>query len=332
MHRLLPASRRTPLRAIPVRRTVLVGDLHCVLRARSSPCLRPGLEIRREFCSDRAPSQDNRVAGRVLTHPPGRAAPKTEPSMPPDHRSFLRRRSDVLAGSLFIGAPKGAAMSTTDNDGETQSEREPEERPSQRLHDLYRADLRPFEPVSDAQLLGAIDRAEVHDKHDHASRSDIAAHLGFAHNSWTTRRLGPQLDALRTVGHIRDVHRYGLDLLALTAAGRRALGKARSAGQVILPESPQHRRWQHSRTIAHERIDGSVKRYEGRWPKPALCSTLSKSPRMRGSISPSAWGRRAGSSARPPTACTSGPSPTTHVPTPIRRRGSEDDATAWKGD
>ena len=218
-------------------------------------------------------------------------------------------------------------MSTTDNDGATSSEREP----WQRLHGLYRADLRPFEPVSDAQLLGAISRAEVHDEHDHASRSDIAAHLGFAHNSWTTRRLGPQLDALRTVGHIRDVHRYGLDLLALTAAGRRALGKARSAGQVILPESPQHRRWQHSRTIAHERIDGSVKRYEGRWPKPALCSTLSKSPRMRGSISPSAWGRRAGGSARPPTACTSGPSPTTHVPTPIRRRGSEDDATSGNG-
>jgi hypothetical protein len=101
-------------------------------------------------------------------------------------------------------------MSTTDNDGGTPSEREPEERPSQRLHGLYRADLRPFEPVSDAQLLGAIDRAEVHDEHDHASRSDIAAHLGFAHNSWTTRRLRPQLDALKSAGRVRDVRRYGL--------------------------------------------------------------------------------------------------------------------------
>jgi hypothetical protein len=143
-------------------------------------------------------------------------------------------------------------MSTTDNDGETPSEREP----WQRLHDLYRADLCPFEPVSDAQILGAIDRAEVHDEHEHASRSDIAAHLGFAHNSWTTRRLRPQLDALRAAGRIHDVRRYGLNLLALTAAGRRALGKARSAGEIILPESPQHRRWRHSRTIAHERIDG----------------------------------------------------------------------------
>lgn len=147
-------------------------------------------------------------------------------------------------------------MSTTENDGGTPSEREPEERPSQRLHGLYRADLRPFEPVSDAQILGAIDRAEVHDEHDHASRADIAAHLGFAHNSWTTRRLRPQLDALRSAGRVRDVRRYGLNLLALTAAGRRVLGKARSVGEVILPESPQHRIWRHSRTLAHEQSDG----------------------------------------------------------------------------
>lgn len=146
-------------------------------------------------------------------------------------------------------------MSTTDNDGETPSKREPEERPSQRLHDLYRADLHPFESVSDAQLLAAISRAEVHDRQDDASRSDIAAHLGFMHNSWTTRRLRPQLDALRSVRRVRDVRRCGLNLLALTTAGRRALGQARSAGEVTLPESPQHRIWRHSRTLAHERID-----------------------------------------------------------------------------
>jgi|HubBroStandDraft_2_1064218.scaffolds.fasta_scaffold04087_7 hypothetical protein len=145
-------------------------------------------------------------------------------------------------------------MSTTHNDGETPSEREPKERPSQRLHGLHRADLRPFEPVSNAQILAAISRAEVHHRQDDASRSDIAAHLGFAHNSWTTRRLRPQLDALRSAGCIRDVRRCGLDLLALTAAGRRALGKARRVGEVILPESPQHRIWRHSRTLAHERL------------------------------------------------------------------------------
>lgn len=48
----------------------------------------------------------------------------------------------------------------------------------------------------------------------------------------------------------------GLTCSALTDAGRRALAKARSAGEVVLPESPQSRRWRHSRTLAGERIDG----------------------------------------------------------------------------
>jgi hypothetical protein len=151
-------------------------------------------------------------------------------------------------------------MSKTDRDAdasvESTGQRESEERASRRLQDLYRADLRPFEPVSDAQILAAIDRAEVHGQQDHASRSDIAAHLGFVHNSWTTRRLRPQLDALRSAGRVRDVRRYGLDFLALTDAGRRALAQARSEGEVVLPESPQHRKWRHSRTLAGERIDG----------------------------------------------------------------------------
>jgi hypothetical protein len=147
-------------------------------------------------------------------------------------------------------------MSKTDRDGEVSGGRtEPEERASRRLQSLYRADLRSFESVSDAQILAAIHRAEVHDEHDHTSRSDLAAHLGFVHNSWTTRRLRPQLDALRSAGHVRDVRRYGLDLLALTDAGR-AVAQARSEGEVVLPESPQHRRWRHSRTLAGERIDG----------------------------------------------------------------------------
>jgi hypothetical protein len=143
-------------------------------------------------------------------------------------------------------------MSTTENDED--GVELPES--ARRFHELCRADLVRVEPVSDAQILAAIDRAEVHDQHDDASRWDIAAHLGFVHNSWTTRRLRPQLDALRSAGRIRNVRRCGVDLVALTTTGRRALGKARSAGKAILPESPQHRRWRHSRTMAGDRIDG----------------------------------------------------------------------------
>jgi hypothetical protein len=118
-------------------------------------------------------------------------------------------------------------MSTMHKDGEASGERtgRPEPEPSsQRFQNLYRADLRPFEPVSDVQILAAIRRAEVHRRHDHASRSDIAGHLGFAHNSWTTWRLRPQLDALRSAGLVCDVRRHGRDLFALTADGWRAAG------------------------------------------------------------------------------------------------------------
>jgi hypothetical protein len=127
---------------------------------------------------------------------------------------------------------------------------------ARRFHELYAADLRRAEPVSDAQILAAIHRAEVHDEQDDASRADIAAHLGFVHNSSTTKRLRPQIDALRATGQIRDVRRNGLDLLALTAAGGRALKRAQSAGGAILPESPQHRKWRHSRAMADDRIEG----------------------------------------------------------------------------
>lgn len=129
---------------------------------------------------------------------------------------------------------------------------------ARRFHALYDSDLSRVEPVSDAQILAAIDRAEAHDRNQipDAARWDIAAHLGFVHNSWTTKQLRPQIDALKAAGRIRDVRRLGLDLVALTSTGRRVLRKGRSAGEVALPESPQHRTWRHSRTVAGDRIDG----------------------------------------------------------------------------
>jgi hypothetical protein len=39
-------------------------------------------------------------------------------------------------------------------------------------------------------------------------------------------------------------------------SGWKTLWKARSAGKVSLSESPQHRVWRHSRTVAGDRIEG----------------------------------------------------------------------------
>jgi hypothetical protein len=126
------------------------------------------------------------------------------------------------------------------------------------LRERLRGDLRPFEPVSDVEVLVAIERAERHRRlggEPGVLRSTLADHLGFIHNSWTTRRLRPHLDALRSAGLLSDVLRHGLDLIALTSAGRGSLTMSRRVLMAVLPESPQHRLWRHSRVIADERID-----------------------------------------------------------------------------
>ena len=72
---------------------------------------------------------------------------------------------------------------------------------ARRFHALYRSDLSRVEPVSDAQILAAIDRAEAHDRKQipDAARWDIAAHLG----SYTTH--GRRADCARRSTHSRPL-------------------------------------------------------------------------------------------------------------------------------
>jgi hypothetical protein len=120
-------------------------------------------------------------------------------------------------------------MSTTEQGDEAPGEGVELPGSARRFHALYAADLSRAEPVSDAQILAGIHRAEVHDEQDDASSADIAAHLGFVHNSWTTSGFGSRLDAPKAAAQIRDVRRNGLDLLALTDAVSRAGFAARAA-------------------------------------------------------------------------------------------------------
>jgi hypothetical protein len=62
-------------------------------------------------------------------------------------------------------------------------------------------------------------------------------------------------------GLLERTRRHGVKLLVLTSAGRRSLAQARRRGEVVeLPESPQHRKWRHSRADAAEQIGGSRER------------------------------------------------------------------------
>ncbi len=120
-------------------------------------------------------------------------------------------------------------------------------------------ELRRFEPVSDDLVLAAIDRAERHraGKRESVPFRTVVAHLGFVHNSWTSRRLRPQLEGLITHGLVSNARRKGLDVWGLTDAGRERLRVTLKTGGVgELPESPQHRAWRRARAVAAERIDG----------------------------------------------------------------------------
>lgn len=114
---------------------------------------------------------------------------------------------------------------------------------------------RPFAPVSDLQLLAAIDRAERHRRAAGVQRRSIADHLGFARGAFTTRKLDPQIERLIAAGHLVRSRRAGNRVWGLTAQGRRKLARARREGKnVELPEAPQHQTWREARDEASLRI------------------------------------------------------------------------------
>jgi signal transduction histidine kinase len=122
------------------------------------------------------------------------------------------------------------------------------------------SELRPFaHPVSDVLVLASLDRAERHRgrgaNDPGVLLGDVFAHMGFVYNGAATRQLRPRLDALLASGALGNARRHSLKLWVLTSAGRRQLAQARRKGEVWLPESPQHRRWRHTRALAAARIE-----------------------------------------------------------------------------
>lgn len=131
-----------------------------------------------------------------------------------------------------------------------------------RLHNP-KGELRRFEPVPDDVVLAATGRAEHHREREGegATGNDILAHLGFAHSASTMRRLWRQLDALVAASALVRSDRHGLSAWALTDNGHARIARARQAGEVLLPEAPQHRAWRHAREEAGKRIDGFLEHF-----------------------------------------------------------------------
>jgi hypothetical protein len=137
------------------------------------------------------------------------------------------------------------------------------------------SDLRPFEPVSDALVLAALDRAERHSPHGRdggVSWDKLLGHLGFVHTSGTTRQLRPQADALAADGSVETAKRNGMPVLRLTHKGRARLARARRTRIALdLPEAPQHRLWRERRAAAGAYIDSA---------RNQLASTLDEATRL----------------------------------------------------
>jgi hypothetical protein len=121
--------------------------------------------------------------------------------------------------------------------------------------------LRRFEPVSDAVVLLALDRAERYEYPNPWSEkgvywTSLVSHLGFARGSWTTRRLRPQVQRLIDAGLIVRTCNAGRIRWGLTDAGAIAATQARLNGQISLPDSPVRRQWRQARSEATEQIEG----------------------------------------------------------------------------
>jgi hypothetical protein len=104
-------------------------------------------------------------------------------------------------------------------------------------------------PVPDAMILAAIERAALHGKRSGVPIWMILEHLGLPRRA---RRVRTQIGALTDAGALATSRAHGVQLWSLTTAGRRQL---RRAGDVGLPESPQHQAWRAARTLAEQEIE-----------------------------------------------------------------------------
>src|SRR5262249_18286582 len=104
-------------------------------------------------------------------------------------------------------------------------------------------------PIPEATILAAIERAALHRRRPGVPIWVILEHLGLPRRA---RRVRPQIRALTNADALATSRAHGVQQWSLTASGRRQL---RDAGDVELPESPQHQAWRAARTLAEQEIE-----------------------------------------------------------------------------
>lgn len=104
-------------------------------------------------------------------------------------------------------------------------------------------------PISDVTVLAAIDRAVRHRVRPVVPIWSIFEHLGIPRRS---RRVRTQIFELVQAGAVERSRVRSIEQFSLTPAGRRRL---RRAGEVELPESPQHQEWRNAQALAEQEIE-----------------------------------------------------------------------------
>jgi DNA-binding transcriptional ArsR family regulator len=110
--------------------------------------------------------------------------------------------------------------------------------------------------IPDALILAAVARAARHWPRDgEVSKGDIYDHLAIPSRSGPARHVHRRLAALEAAGMVERSRRNGVVVFSLSSVGRRGVERARRSGEVVLPESPQHREWSRARSLAGQEIE-----------------------------------------------------------------------------
>jgi hypothetical protein len=107
-------------------------------------------------------------------------------------------------------------------------------------------------------VLAAIDRAITQDTRrvSDVPAGAIAQHLAVSRRSGAWRLARRRVLELEDTGQLQKRRRNGIDVWALTAAGRHRLAPAiRDGRPPALPDSPQHQRWRNARRLAGQEVE-----------------------------------------------------------------------------
>ncbi len=158
------------------------------------------------------------------------------------------------------------------------------------------------DPIPDALILAAVDRAVRHwARGEEVSKHEIYDHLAIPSRSGPARHVHRRLTTLETAGMVERSRRNGIVVFSLTSSGRLSLEHAQRSGEVVLPESPQHREWRRARSLAGQEVERFRREFRG--ISSGACRGATRATRRPSSQSRTASTRRlcsTCSSATPP--------------------------------